>query len=149
MLDVIEKEIALLNGKTENLFIGGFSQGCMLSLATFLKMKKEALGGVLCFSGGQGLDTRQMEIDHDLKRQTELYLNHGKEDTYVKSKNTQITYEWFKKHDYNYEFVEDPEKGHSFGYEEDYMAMRTFLARKMNGGPLVKEWKEEVIKKEI
>ena len=52
MLGLIEKETALLNGKTENVFIGGFSQGCMLSLATFLKMKKEALGGVLCFSGG-------------------------------------------------------------------------------------------------
>jgi predicted esterase len=52
MLELIEKETALLGGNTENIFIGGFSQGCMLSLATFLKMKKEPLGGVMCFSGG-------------------------------------------------------------------------------------------------
>jgi predicted esterase len=52
MLELIERETKLLNGKTENIFIGGFSQGCMLSLATFLKMEKNALGGVLCYSGG-------------------------------------------------------------------------------------------------
>lgn len=52
MVKLLEKESAILNGKTENIFIGGFSQGCMLSLATFLKLKVEALGGLLCYSGG-------------------------------------------------------------------------------------------------
>ena len=39
MIDLIKNESAILKGKTENIFIGGFSQGCMLSIATFLKMK--------------------------------------------------------------------------------------------------------------
>jgi predicted esterase len=52
MIELIKTESEILKGKTENIFIGGFSQGCMLSLATFLKLKDEALGGLVCYSGG-------------------------------------------------------------------------------------------------
>lgn len=53
MAKVIHEETVILNGKTDHIFIGGFSQGCMLSLATFLKLKEpEPLGGLACYSGG-------------------------------------------------------------------------------------------------
>ena len=38
--ELIDIEIEKLGGKSENVYIGGFSQGCALSLATFLLHKK-------------------------------------------------------------------------------------------------------------
>ena len=66
-----------------------------------------------------------------------------------------MMYSWFEKHDYNYKFEEVPEKRHKFGksyfynHQEDYISFREFLSKKMHGGPIVKEWKDEIIKKEI
>lgn len=90
-----------------------------------------------------------MEIDHELKRKTELYFNHGSLDTVIKPDDSQVTYSFFEKHDYDFEYVEDPDKAHDFGTEKDFMAIRSFLANHMHGGPLVEEWKNEVIKKEM
>jgi predicted esterase len=91
-----------------------------------------------------------MEIDHELKKKTELYLNHGLDDTIIRHDNSKVTYSLFEEHDYNYKYVAVPEKAHDFGYEEDYMAIRSFLARKVKGnGPIEKEWKSEVIKTEM
>ena len=66
-----------------------------------------------------------------------------------------MTYSWFEKHGYDYKFEETPGKRHNFGksytqnLQEDYISFREFLSRKMNVGPIVKEWKDEIIKEEI
>lgn len=46
---MIDEEAKLLGG-TEKVFIGGFSQGCAISLATFLNYPS-VLGGVAGLSG--------------------------------------------------------------------------------------------------
>ena len=47
---LLKKEVSVL-GSTEKVFIGGFSQGCALSLASFLLFEEGRLGGVVGLSG--------------------------------------------------------------------------------------------------
>ena len=81
-----------------------------------------------------------MEIDHELKRKTEIYLNHGTDDSILRPDNVKVTYSFFDKHKYNYEYVEIAEKGHDFGYETDYMAIRKYLNKYTQRGKIEKEW---------
>jgi len=46
---MIDEEAKLL-GSSKKVFIGGFSQGCAISIATLLSYP-EPLGGVVCLSG--------------------------------------------------------------------------------------------------
>ena len=81
---LVEKEIEKLDGKSENVFIGGFSQGCSLSLATFLTLKNHQLGGVVGLSGMLALKVKDWnEIDLDLKRKTPIFLYHGESDPMI------------------------------------------------------------------
>ena len=59
-MEQYQRQLALrmLDGKSENVFIGGFSQGCSLSLATFLMLQKYQLGGVLGLSGMLALNIK-------------------------------------------------------------------------------------------
>ena len=61
LLRIVEVEKELLPDKDPSrIFIGGFSQGCMVSLAAFLKYSgTKRLGGVLGLSGMQALDTEK------------------------------------------------------------------------------------------
>ena len=57
MLKLVDEEAKLLGNDPSKVFIGGLSQGCMVSLATFLKYKgQKRLGGVIGLSGMQALD---------------------------------------------------------------------------------------------
>ena len=49
--EIIKEEVAALNGAHEKVFIGGLSQGCVISLATFLLYSEGQLGGVVGLSG--------------------------------------------------------------------------------------------------
>ena len=52
---MLKEEVAEL-GSTEKVFVGGFSQGCALSLASFLLFEGGRLGGVVGLSGNQCAD---------------------------------------------------------------------------------------------
>ncbi len=63
IISLIEEEILKLpHGlqDSKNIFIGGFSQGGMLSLCSFLRFDKP-LGGVICLSG---INTYDSESDN-------------------------------------------------------------------------------------
>ena len=47
---MLKEEVALL-GSTEKVYVGGFSQGCAISLASFLLFNEGQLGGVVGISG--------------------------------------------------------------------------------------------------
>lgn len=57
LLNIVDQEMDKLPDKSsKRIFIGGFSQGCMVSLAAFMRYKgTEPLGGVLGLSGMQAL----------------------------------------------------------------------------------------------
>jgi phospholipase/carboxylesterase len=50
IIAIIRKEVELL-GDTKKIFLGGFSQGCSLALATYLCFDDGPLGGVIGCSG--------------------------------------------------------------------------------------------------
>ena len=76
--NIIEEEVKFLNGKYENIYVGGFSQGACLSLYTGLTYK-HLLGGVLSFSGALFAQTKVLESNKDLK----IFLGHGFEDDVI------------------------------------------------------------------
>ena len=69
---VIQQEAKLLNGKYENIFIGGHSQGACTTLYTAYNMA-ETIGGVVCFSG---FLFPQATITGD-KNKLKVFLGHG------------------------------------------------------------------------
>ena len=81
--DIIEEEVEILNGDHEKVYIGGFSQGCAISLATFLLYPKR-LGGCVGLSGAHMLECDyDKEVDLPLKRQTKMFLYHGEDDPVI------------------------------------------------------------------
>ena len=92
---LVEEESKLLGG-TENVFIGGFSQGCALSLATFLTSKHK-FGGVVGLSGALCLDIDWSNFDFASKKETPLFLYHGQNDSVVPEELAKLTYEIFTK----------------------------------------------------
>ena len=69
---VINQEAELLNGKYQNIFVGGHSQGACISLYTAYNLKK-LIGGVLACSG---ILFEQAEIVGD-KNKLKVFLAHG------------------------------------------------------------------------
>ena len=52
LLNLVDDEASKLGGDTSRIFIGGFSQGCMVSIAAFLKYRgAQPLGGLIGLSG--------------------------------------------------------------------------------------------------
>ena len=60
----MEEEIEKLPNKDpQRIFLGGYSEGCMVALAAFLKYQGTApLGGIIGLSGMQVLDQTQLDI---------------------------------------------------------------------------------------
>jgi phospholipase/carboxylesterase len=74
--DIIEKESIALNNNYKNIFIGGFSQGAMLSLYIGLNYKKE-IGGIISCSG---ILFPQVEI---INKDINIFIGHGKDDNMI------------------------------------------------------------------
>ena len=72
---IIHEEAKKLNGKYQNIFIGGHSQGACISLYTAYNFK-ELLGGVLVCSG---VLFKQVNIEGD-KNKLNVFLAHGSGD---------------------------------------------------------------------
>jgi len=72
LVKVIKQEAKILNGKYQNIFIGGHSQGAIISLYTAYSIK-QLLGGVLICSGILFPET---EIVGD-KNKLKVFIGHG------------------------------------------------------------------------
>ena len=82
-------------GGSKNVFIGGFSQGCAVSLASFL-LYKGMLGGVVGLSGCQAAELDWTKIDLLIKTKTPLFLYHGEDDPVVPEELAIHSYEMFR-----------------------------------------------------
>ena len=90
MLKIVDREAKLLGDDPSKVYIGGLSQGCMVSLAVFLKYRGEKpLGGIIGIMGMIALDyTRHIKFENDeekdrivkLRRDTPMFLYHGEDD---------------------------------------------------------------------
>ena len=76
--ELIQEEVKTLPDQdVGRIIIGGFSDGCMVSLATLISWKGEKpLGGVVGLSGLQCIDEPE-DINLDVIRCTPLFLYHG------------------------------------------------------------------------
>jgi len=75
---VMREEINHLNGNSRRLFIGGFSQGCIMSLYSGLTFE-QPIGGILGSSG------YLVKIDqvHEANERVPMFLSHGKLDDII------------------------------------------------------------------
>ncbi|CDW78472.1 phospholipase carboxylesterase family protein [Stylonychia lemnae] len=87
----IESEIKLV-GQSKQIFLGGFSQGCALALATFLKYDK-LLGGIIGLSGMNALkfDLNNAPL-YEEKKNTPIFLYHGEADNMINYHVAQLSY---------------------------------------------------------
>ena len=76
--------MALLGGDYKRIYLGGFSQGCVIALASFLLYPDEQLGGVVGLSGAhKAIIDYENEVDMKLKKKTKIFLYHGKDDPLI------------------------------------------------------------------
>ena len=76
IFDIIEKESIALNNNYKNIYIGGFSQGAMLSLYIGLSYKKQ-IGGVVACSG---ILFPQINI---INKDINIFIGHGINDSRI------------------------------------------------------------------
>ena len=116
--DIIDEEVEILGGKNDQVYIGGFSQGCAISLATFLLYPKR-LGGCVGLSGAHMLDLDyETEVDLPLKRQTKMFLYHGEDDPVISAVSTAKSYKEFREHKLDFTFEQEPGLAHSLSMPE-------------------------------
>eukprot|EP00806_Schmidingerella_arcuata_P005005 Macronucleus_5544.p1 GENE.Macronucleus_5544~~Macronucleus_5544.p1 ORF type:complete len:169 (+),score=27.04 Macronucleus_5544:1-507(+) len=117
--DIIKSEVTLLDGQHEKVFIGGFSQGCAISLATFLLYRQGRLGGCVGLSGAHSaIIDYEHEVDMPLKKQTKMFLYHGEDDPVIAVETAQISYEEFTDHQLDFTFEKEPGLVHSLSMGE-------------------------------
>jgi len=133
---LIEEEVSALNGKHEQVYIGGFSQGCAISLATFLLYRAGRLGGCVGLSGGQStIIDYDTEVDLPLKRQTKMFLYHGEDDEVIACENASKTYEEFHDLGLDFTFEKEAGLGHSLSMGE-IRKLATFFNTLMSDLPV-------------
>ena len=123
---VIEEEAKLIDGKYENIFIGGFSQGGCVSLLVGLTFE-HLLGGVICLSGYL---FPEIEIKQE-KKNLNIFVGHGEDDkviTYMTSMEEMKRIENFK----GFVKCSYPGKGHTITLKE-VDDIRNFLSNCIKG----------------
>jgi len=96
------------DGSAGRVYIGGFSQGCMVSLAAYMMYQgPTALGGLIGCSGMQALDLKNVpkpeseEALEKMRRSTPMFLYHGKDDPVLPFKAADKTYEFLRQEIYD------------------------------------------------
>ncbi|KRX06786.1 hypothetical protein PPERSA_11431 [Pseudocohnilembus persalinus] len=107
--DIIDNELSILNGKNKNIYIGGFSQGGVMALATAYTYP-QILGGVFSHSGYL---ISSVKLQHKLN----VGLIHGKQDQVVVFK-----YGWG-----SYSRIYDDPEQKIESYIDDYMGHEVTL----------------------
>ena len=87
----IEEEIAKLGGKSENVYIGGLSQGCAMALHVGFGFEKP-LGAIVGLSGFKFLET----TFSDCNMNTPVFINHGTSDKTIPYEKALASYERFE-----------------------------------------------------
>jgi phospholipase/carboxylesterase len=91
VIKLIQDEIELL-GDSKRIFLGGFSQGCSLALATYILYNQAPLGGILGCSGLFCTDVDWAKIDTKEKEKVPVLLYHGKSDSLIDVEFAEKTY---------------------------------------------------------
>ncbi|KAI8144451.1 Phospholipase/carboxylesterase/thioesterase [Fennellomyces sp. T-0311] len=102
---------------SERVILGGFSQGCVVSLLTGYSTKYK-LAGVIGCSGWLGVIDGIENIGTETNKQTPFLLCHGDEDIVVKPKYGQATAKYLTKVGFKVSLKLYPGLGHAAGLQE-------------------------------
>ncbi|ORZ16244.1 Phospholipase/carboxylesterase/thioesterase [Absidia repens] len=111
---LIQKE---LRQGMQNIILGGFSQGCVLSLLTGLTIKTP-LAGIIGVSGWLPLGEKFTSMASDANKQTPLLICHGDDDPVVKYRYGRASARYLAKLGYSVDFKTYPGLGHSTSAQE-------------------------------
>ncbi|KAI9295855.1 Phospholipase/carboxylesterase [Neoconidiobolus thromboides FSU 785] len=107
--------------------IGGFSQGCVVSLLTALTSEYQ-FAGVVSFSGYLPIVKQVFNMATDSSKKAPILWCHGEQDEVVNYKYGLLSKEALTKNKYNVEFHSFPNMGHS-ACQEEIMILTQFLRR--------------------
>ena len=107
---VIENEAKLFNGDYKRIAVGGFSQGCSISLSAGLQFNK-TLGGILGFSGFLFPNV----AIHKENENTPILLSHGRVDPMIPCALAEKSYDRLDKKKHNLKVMIDENLDHGFG----------------------------------
>ena len=85
---VLDKEIELLKGESKSVIIGGFSQGCAMSMYTGLQYNK-SLAGIM---GWSGYLFPWIKVSPE-NENVPIFLSHGTDDQVVPHKMSELTFQ--------------------------------------------------------
>ncbi|KAI9016241.1 Phospholipase/carboxylesterase/thioesterase [Phycomyces nitens] len=121
--DSMKESVAKVNTLIENeikagipiqrIILGGFSQGCIISLLTAL-FSHHALGGIIGCSGCLVGKNQIKVFGQPVKKSTPILMLHGSKDLVIPSKYGALSFHHMKAMGYNAVFYEYPELAHSF-----------------------------------
>jgi predicted esterase len=106
-VEILKQLIADENDKgipANRVVIGGFSQGCALSLATSVTLDKK-LAGILGLSGYLPIIDKLVSIQREVNLKTPVFLGHGTNDNVVKFEFGQMSRDALQ-NNFNYRNVE-------------------------------------------
>lgn len=134
VLRVRQKMFQLLNEleaqgwKTENTFLLGFSQGCLVSTDIALHYPRK-FAGVVGVSGYFNFEPRWRKQIDELALQTPWLLTHGRKDKIIPIEETKFGINKLKSIGLNIDWVES-EKAHSFT-EDDFTHIKKWVKQKI------------------
>ncbi|KAG1472296.1 hypothetical protein G6F56_001622 [Rhizopus delemar] len=117
MVESVDSVSALIKQEVDNglnssrIVIGGFSQGCVISLLTGLR-SEYSLAGVVGYSGWVAMANTTQETASEANKKTPFLIGHGDADPVVNYKLGQSSVELLRSLDYNVTFKTYPDQGH-------------------------------------
>ncbi|KAI8889361.1 Phospholipase/carboxylesterase [Backusella circina FSU 941] len=97
---------------SDRIIVGGFSQGCVISLLTAVSTPF-SLSAVIACSGWLALGEKLDSFGSESNKKIPILICHGEEDEVVRFKYGSATARYLKKRGYNVEFKGYPELGHA------------------------------------
>ncbi|EGR33179.1 hypothetical protein IMG5_059930 [Ichthyophthirius multifiliis] len=121
LIQILNQEVNILQGQSQKVFIGGFSQGACMSLKVGLEFDQK-LGGILAFSGF----LFPVYNEHENNKNTPILISHGTQDPLLAWAKCEISYNKLKQssHPLQFEIIQDLQ--HSFNMKS-YTAFRNFF----------------------
>jgi phospholipase/carboxylesterase len=96
-------------------FIGGFSQGCAVALATYIRYK-DSLGGVCGCSGFHAANINWRRVDKTKLKKTPVFISHGDYDQMVPEDFAKGTYARLRENGLNHtKYFVDEGTHHALG----------------------------------
>ncbi|GAA5795652.1 Phospholipase/carboxylesterase/thioesterase [Helicostylum pulchrum] len=111
-VDQLIREEIKMGTPCERIILGGFSQGCVISLLSAVSTSHKLAGVVAC-SGWLALGEKLETFGSEMNKQIPILMCHGTEDLVVSYRFGRATAKYLKKKDYNIEFITYPELEHA------------------------------------